>query len=77
MSVEELVQEVSAVVAGQVNICGRVMTLDVVMGVFVWLLGLCVGSFLNVVIYRLPAGLSINRPRRSFCPALPPADRVA
>ncbi|QOJ16050.1 MAG: A24 family peptidase [Planctomycetia bacterium] len=34
----------------------------------IWLLGLAVGSFLNVVIYRLPAGLSISRPARSFCP---------
>ena len=29
---------------------------------------LCLGSFLNVVIYRLPAGLAINRPVWSFCP---------
>ena len=27
-----------------------------------------VGSFLNVVIYRLPAGVSLTEPRRSFCP---------
>lgn len=36
---------------------------------FIWALGLCVGSFLNVVIYRLPAGLSVAAPRWSFCPA--------
>lgn len=31
------------------------------------LVGLFVGSFLNVVVYRVPAGLSVSRPR-SFCP---------
>jgi leader peptidase (prepilin peptidase)/N-methyltransferase len=36
--------------------------------IFLWLLGLCVGSFLNVVVYRLTVGLSIAQPRRSFCP---------
>lgn len=40
----------------------------VVWWVIVLFVGACVGSFLNVVIYRVPLGISVNKPKRSFCP---------
>jgi len=41
---------------------------DLFMAIYTLILGLCVGSFLNVVIYRLPMGRSIANPPRSVCP---------
>lgn len=35
---------------------------------YAFVLGACIGSFLNVVIYRLPLGRSISDPPRSVCP---------
>ena len=40
----------------------------IAMSILIFALGLAIGSFLNVCIYRLPRGLSIHSPRRSFCP---------
>jgi leader peptidase (prepilin peptidase)/N-methyltransferase len=41
-------------------------------GVFLFIVGLCVGSFLNVCIHRLPAGQSIVRPRSHCTSCLAP-----
>jgi len=39
------------------------------LAVFAAVLGAIVGSFLNACIHRMPRGISIGNPRRSFCPA--------
>ena len=43
-------------------------TQSLLFSVFAFVFGATVGSFLNVCIYRWPVDLSINQPRRSFCP---------
>ncbi len=43
--------------------------LQLTLAIFSFVLGSCVGSFLNVVIYRLPNRMSVSNPKRSFCPS--------
>jgi len=45
------------------------LSYEILFSVFAFVLGATIGSFLNVCIYRLPLDLSINKPRRSFCPS--------
>jgi len=41
---------------------------QVAMAVWLFVLGCAIGSFLNVVIWRMPRGMTVREPRRSFCP---------
>lgn len=47
----------------------RYQVLDTLLHCLAFYIGAGIGSFLNVVIYRLPLGISVNKPRRSFCPS--------
>lgn len=53
-----------------VLVAGALSTLVTLWWLFFWTaLGLCLGSFLNAVIYRLPRDVSLRDPLWSFCPS--------
>jgi leader peptidase (prepilin peptidase)/N-methyltransferase len=45
----------------------RINLIELLLHVIIFMLGAGIGSFLNVVIYRLPLNMSVNNPRRSQC----------
>ena len=50
-------------------LAARMSSYEILFATTAFVLGSCIGSFLNVCIYRMPRGLKVNEPARSFCPS--------